>query len=89
MDVEGTAHGIDRAGEFGQHAVAGGLENAALMLGDFRIDNLAPAVLQRRQRALLVGAHQPTVADHVSRKNGRQPPYGAPLGHSAMKRVPR
>src|SRR5208283_4784077 len=36
-----AAHRIDDAGKFHQQAVAGGLDDAAMMLGDFRIDELA------------------------------------------------
>jgi hypothetical protein len=37
-----ASHGIDGARELDQHAVAGSLDNAALMGGDCGIDDLAP-----------------------------------------------
>jgi len=37
-----------------QQAVAGGLDNAAVMLGDFRIDELAAQCFEAFERALLV-----------------------------------
>jgi hypothetical protein len=37
-----ASHGIDGARELDQHAVAGSLDNTALMGGDCRIDDLAP-----------------------------------------------
>ena len=38
---DGAAHRIDDAGEFDQQAVAGGLDDAAAVLGDVRVDQLA------------------------------------------------
>jgi hypothetical protein len=42
----GAAHGIDDAGEFHQHAVSGGLDDAAVMLRDLRINQLPSCGLQ-------------------------------------------
>ena len=58
---------IDDAGEFHQHAVAGGLDDAAVVLGDAGVDQFAAVRFERRERADLVGAHQPAVADHIRR----------------------
>ena len=41
LDFAGTAHRVDDAGEFRQHAVAGGLDDPAVMLADLRIDQFA------------------------------------------------
>ena len=71
LQVDGAAHGIDDTGEFDQHAVAGGLDDAAAVLRDLGIDQLAPVRLHLRERAFLVGAHQPTIAGDIGRKNGR------------------
>ena len=38
LNLAGAAHRIDYAGEFRQHAVAGGLDDPAMMLADLRID---------------------------------------------------
>jgi hypothetical protein len=38
LDFGRTAHRVDDAGEFRQHAVAGGLDDAAVMLADLRIN---------------------------------------------------
>ena len=40
-----AAHRIDDAGKLDKQAVAGGLDDAAVMLGDCRIDDLAPVRL--------------------------------------------
>jgi hypothetical protein len=42
------------AGKFHQHAVAGGLDDAAMVLGDLRIEKLAAQPLETFERALLV-----------------------------------
>ena len=41
--VDRAAHRIDDAGEFDEQPVAGGLDDAAVMLGDRRVDQLARA----------------------------------------------
>ena len=59
-----TLHGIDRAGEVGDDAVAGGVEDAAPMRRD-QLVNDGAAGLQPGERADFVARHQPTVAGHV------------------------
>src|SRR5712671_6551655 len=44
-------------GKFHQHAVTGGLDDAAVMLGDFRIEELAAQRLEAFERAFLVRSH--------------------------------
>ena len=41
LHLDGAAHRVDDAGEFRQQAVAGVLDDAAAMLLDLRIDQLA------------------------------------------------
>jgi hypothetical protein len=41
LDFAGTTHSVDDAGKFRQHAVAGGLDDPAVMLADLRIDDVA------------------------------------------------
>jgi hypothetical protein len=41
LNFAGAAHRVDHAGEFRQHAVAGGLDDPAMMLADLRIDQFA------------------------------------------------
>ena len=84
LNVDSAAHGIDRAGEFDQDPIAGRLDDAALMFGDLGVDELAPASLERRERALLVSAHQPAVADDIGRKDSGEPPYDALIGHKRV-----
>ena len=51
--------GFDNAGKLDKEAVSGGLDNATLVNGDLRIDQLAPVGSEPRECTLLVGAHQP------------------------------
>src|SRR5262249_20268494 len=59
LNLDGATHGIDDAGEFGQQAVAGGLDDAALVFVDLGIEHRAPVGLQPGERSFLVEAHQP------------------------------
>ena len=45
LDLDGALHGLDDALELDQHAVAGGLDQPAVVLGDRRIDQLDPMSL--------------------------------------------
>ena len=65
LDFGGALDRAHHAGEFDQHAVAGQFDDAALMIGDGRIDQLGAVILETRQRADLIGPHQAAVADHV------------------------
>jgi hypothetical protein len=56
LDFDGAAHGVDDAAELDERAVAGALDDAALVNGDGRIDEVAAQSPQPRERALLVGA---------------------------------
>ena len=74
LHLDRAAHRVDDAGELDQQAVAGGLDDAAAMLGDLGVDQFAAERLQRRERAFLVRAHQPRVAGDIGRQDRRQPP---------------
>ena len=81
LDLGGALDGVGDALEFHQHSVAGGLDDLPLVLDDDRIDDLEPVGPQPRERARLVGFHQPAVADHVRRENRRQPSHAAKRLH--------
>src|SRR4051794_7032825 len=61
---DGTLHGIDRAGEVSDHAVPGGVEDAATMRRDQLVDDGA-ASLQSGERAEFVVRHQPAIPGDV------------------------
>src|SRR5205814_4760318 len=60
-----AAHRIDDAGKLHQHAVAGGLDDAAPVLGDLRVEELAAQSLEAFERAFLVRPHQPRIPRHI------------------------
>ena len=60
-----AAHSIDDAGEFREHAVAGGLDDPAMMLADLRIDEFGEMRLEAFVRAFLVRLHQARIAHHI------------------------
>jgi hypothetical protein len=54
LDLDGAAHRIDDARKLHQHAIAGSLDDAAVMFPDFRIDKLAAVRLQAIEGTLFV-----------------------------------
>jgi hypothetical protein len=76
-----VAQRIDDAGELDEQPVAGGLDDAPLVVGDAGIDQLAAQRLERGQRALLVLPDQPRIAGDIGGQNRRQPPLYPLLGH--------
>ena len=63
-------------------AVAGALDDPAVVDGDRRIDEVTAKGPEPRQRAIFVCSSQPTVADYVGDQNRRDFPglaHGAPL----------
>jgi hypothetical protein len=77
LDLERATRRIDRAGEFHQQAVAGGLDDTAAMRGDRWIDKHLSQRFQVGQRAFFVAAHQTAVAGDIRRQHGRQPSFHA------------
>ncbi len=65
LHLDRAAHRVDDAGELDQHAVAGGLDDAAAVLGDLRIEELAAQRLEAFERAFLVRPHQPRIPRHI------------------------
>jgi hypothetical protein len=50
LDLDGAANRIDDARKFDQHAVAGSLDDASVMLPNFRIDEFPAMRLQTVER---------------------------------------
>src|SRR6516165_7483370 len=59
--------------------VAGGLDDAAMVLGDLRIGELAAQCFEADERALLVRSHQPRIARRIGGEDRRET---ARLGHA-------
>jgi hypothetical protein len=69
---DGAARRIDDHGKLHQQAVAGGLDDAAVVLGDLRIDELAAQRFEALERALLVRPHQARIPRHIGGKDRRE-----------------
>jgi hypothetical protein len=82
LDLGGTAHGIHRARKFHQQAVAGVLNDAAAVLLDLRINQLAQMCFEAFVRPLLVDSHQPRVARNIGGEDRGQPAFDASRGQS-------
>jgi hypothetical protein len=80
-----AAHRLHGARELGHHAVSGGAEDAAVVTHDQIANDLAVSG-ERRQRALLVGTHQPGVAGDVGREDRGQLALDALFRHGRCPR---
>ena len=83
LHFDRAAHGVDHAAELDEAAVAGALDDAAVMQGDGRIDQVAAQRPEPRQRAILVRAREPAIADDVRNQDRRNLPglaHGASSG---------
>jgi hypothetical protein len=67
LHLDGATNRIDNAAEFDKRAIACPLDDAAVMHGDGRVDQVASECPQSRQCAILIGSGQPAVPDHISR----------------------
>ena len=74
LNLDGTAHGVDHAAKFDDRAVAGALDDAPVVNGDGRIDQIAAQRPHPRQDAILVRPGEPAIADHIRAKDRRQFP---------------
>ena len=60
-----AAHGVDNASELDDAAVAGALDDAAVM-GRYRwIDQIAAKASKTRERTLFIGAGEPAISDDI------------------------
>src|SRR5271166_4087282 len=71
LHLDGAAHRVDHAAEFDEAAVPGALDDASVMGSYGGINQIAAQPAQPRQRAILVRAGEPAVADHVRDQNRR------------------
>jgi hypothetical protein len=68
LDAERTLQPVDGARELGQDAIARGVGDAAAMLRDQAVGDLAMRD-EEPQRARLIRVHQVRIASHVSEKD--------------------
>ena len=68
-----TGDGLNDARELDQDAVAGRLDDAALVVGDLRIDEFTTMRPEPREGAGLIESHEAAISGHISGENGREP----------------
>ena len=72
LDFNGAVHCVDDAAELDDAAVAGALDDAPMVDGDGRIDQVASERPQPRQNPVLVGSGKPRIADDVGHQDRGQ-----------------
>jgi hypothetical protein len=65
LHFDREAHRIDDAAELDDAAVAGALDDAAMIHGDEGVDQVAAERPEPRQNSIFVRARQPAIADHI------------------------
>jgi hypothetical protein len=65
LHFDRAAHGVDHAAKFDEAAVPGALDDAPVMQGDGRIDQVAAQRPKPRQNAILIRPREPAVADDI------------------------
>jgi hypothetical protein len=68
LDLGGAGDRVHHARKLDEHAIAGQLHDAALVLGYLRIEDLAAMCHERSKRPRLVLAHEATVPGHIGGK---------------------
>ena len=81
LHLDRATNRIDHARELAEQTVARRMDDAAAVLLDFGVGNLAPQHFQRSQRAFLIRPHQARVTRDVRRQNCRQAPLDPFLCH--------
>ena len=69
LDFNGAVHRVDDTPELDNCAIAGALDDAAVVHGDGRIDQIAAERPQPRQNPVLVGSGKPRIADDVGHQD--------------------
>jgi hypothetical protein len=78
LHLDRTAHGIHDTRKLRQKAVAGVLDDPAVMLADLWLDQLSEVRLEPFVRALLIHPHQARIPCHVGGEDGGE---AADRGH--------
>ena len=72
LHFDRAAHRVDDAAEFDDRAVAGALNDAAVMGRDGGVDEIAAQPPEARKRAILVRASEPAIADDIGNQDRRE-----------------
>ena len=84
LDSHGAGHRVHDARKLGEEAVACGLEEPTLVLGDLGLDHLGAELPDCRESTVLVLAHETAVADHIGRQDGGEAALDGVLCHSIV-----
>ena len=57
--------GVYNTGKLQEQTIAGGLDDAATVFGDLRVDKLPPVGFQSRQGRAVVATHEQEIAHHI------------------------
>jgi hypothetical protein len=68
----GAANRVDHAAKFDDRAVAGALDDAAMVHGDCGVDEVAPKATKAREGPVLVGASEPAISDNIRNQDRSQ-----------------
>src|SRR5271157_5764359 len=88
LNFDSAAHGVNRAAELDECAIAGPLDDAPMMHADSWVDEVATKRPQPRKRAVPIGAREPAVVDHVGRQDRRKLPGLAHFSGTPALRMP-
>jgi hypothetical protein len=72
LKFDRRADGLDGACEFGQDPVASQLDDPSTISGKSRFKAIAATLLQAKQRAGLITAHEPRISGDIRRHDRRQ-----------------
>src|SRR5690242_8168243 len=87
LHLDGAAHGVDNAAKLDQHAITRAFDDASVVQGNGRIDQVTSESPEPRKRPLLVGTGELAVSGYVRRKNGCEVPglcHGRPSPHAII-----
>src|ERR1700733_7526109 len=74
LDFNGAVHCVDDAAELDDAAVAGALDDAAVMHCDGGVDQVAAQGSQAAEDPILVGSCEPSVPHDIGNQNRRELP---------------
>jgi hypothetical protein len=72
LDLDGAAHRLDDAAELDNAAVARAFDDAAMMHGDDRVDQVAAKRPETGEDPIFIGPGELAVTDNVGQKNRRE-----------------
>jgi hypothetical protein len=85
--LDGAAQRVDNTAKLDEQPVAGGFDEAALVLGGFWVEELAPQRSEAFESAALISADQPRIPRHIGREDRREPADGShSSGNPALRR---